>query len=539
METLKTDFLVIGSGIAGLTYALKTASALPEKHITIICKSEPKETNTKYAQGGIAISMKTAFDSPNKHIADTLKAGDGLCNKKVVEIVVKEGPGRLEELINTGVKFDLGRDGSFDLALEGGHSVNRIYHRRDYTGLEIERKLLAKVRKMENICIMDHATAIDLITDIHIPEKIKKNTCHGAFVLIEEKHKIIAVLSGITVLATGGIGQLFEHTTNSSIATGDGIAMAHRAHAKIKNMAFIQFHPTALFDKTASRDFLISEALRGFGATLRNIDGEAFMRNYDPAGDLATRDVVARAIKTEMVLSSSEFVYLDCTHIEKKDLVKHFPTILARCMTMGIDPSKNMIPVVPSAHFSCGGISTDLHGRTSLTNLYACGECAETGLHGANRLASNSLLEALVFAHRCFADSVKNIATAQRPESVKTPDVQFSTEQATFHLNDLAVTIKKIMSGSVGVITTDYIINEGINALKQLRMQITCQQNNKINSSRITINNMIDTAFLILQDSASRTHNAGAFYNTDRTVTGLKVLPVKPSTRTDKNPVPV
>lgn len=540
METLKTDFLVVGTGIAGLSYTLRTAQSLPGRHITLLCKSEPKETNTRYAQGGIAVSAGTKGDS-QQHISDTLKAGDGLCNEQVVALVVKEGPKRLRELIANGVRFDRNQAGDYDLAKEGGHSARRIYHRRDYTGLEIERRLLAKVRKLKNVRILAYASAIDLITDASLPahKKAGKTTCYGAYVLLEKRQKIVAVRSAMTVLAAGGAGQVFRHSTNSGVATGDGIAIAHRAGAEIKNMAFIQFHPTALYESNTGRDFLISEALRGFGAILRNSDGEAFMRHYDPAGDLATRDIVARAIKTELDKSQDACVYLDCRHISKKEMAKHFPTILSRCISLNIDPSKKMIPVVPSAHYCCGGIVTDLNGRTTVANLYACGECAETGLHGANRLASNSLLEALVFAHRCSSDSVKRITSVKPPYPVSTMSLSYIPEQESREANEYIRAIKQIMSGSAGILTTDKKIAEGLKSLKQVSAQLTYQRSKGINSLLNTANNMLETAILILQDSQKRTENAGVFYNTDRAVSSLSDLKIKAAIRTDKNPAPV
>lgn len=517
MQTIKSDFLVIGSGIAGLSYALKTAKSQPKGIITLICKSEPKESNTRYAQGGVAVSLNTKIDSPEKHIQDTLKAGDGLCNKKVVRLVIKEGPEQLQELIGYGVKFDQVKKDVYDLGIEGGHSVKRIYHRGDFTGLEIERKLLARVRKMKNIRILDHAFAIDLITNEHVPGKElnKRNTCYGAYVFLEKKKKIITVLSRITLLATGGVGQVFEHTTNAATATGDGVAMVKRANAKINNMAFIQFHPTALYEKDQSRDFLISEAVRGMGAILRNSDGERFMQYYDPAGDLATRDIVSRAIKSELEKSKAECVYLDCRHIPKKDFVKHFPTIIARCTTLGIDPFKKMIPVVPSAHYSCGGISTDAHGRTTLTNLYACGECAETGLHGANRLASNSLLEALVFANRCSIDSVKSISSVKFPVFAKGVKADYKLSGKEKEIERLIGELKHIMSASAGVVTDIEKIMKGIRLLGKIKNEVEKQFGHMVNPASLTLKNMLDTGLLILDDSVKRKVNAGVYFNED------------------------
>ena len=308
---MKTDFLVIGSGIAGLSYAIKVAKEFPKKKVVIICKTEAKETNTKYAQGGIAVFSDVLKDSPEKHINDTLKAGGKGCNKKVVEFVVREGPERLKELISYGVSFDKTKSHLFDLAKEGGHSANRILHKGDYTGLEIERKLLTEVRKTKNIQILQNTIAIDLITDEHLIVKPlpRMNTCYGVYVLKVKTGEIEKIISKITVLATGGVGQIFEHTTNSENATGDGIAMAYRAKAELKNMEFIQFHPTALYQSKTGTDFLISEAVRGFGAVLRNKKGEAFMQKYDLRKELATRDVVSRAIVSELKRQNEHHVF--------------------------------------------------------------------------------------------------------------------------------------------------------------------------------------------------------------------------------------
>ncbi|MBL7930288.1 MAG: L-aspartate oxidase [Bacteroidia bacterium] len=541
MQTIKTDFLVIGSGVAGLSYTLKTARALPGHTFTVICKSEPKESNTRYAQGGIAVSLKTEIDSPEKHIKDTLRAGDGLCDKKIVRMVVKEGPEQLRELIKNGVKFDRNRNGKFDLAMEGGHSASRIFHRADFTGLEIERKMLAKVRKMKNVKIMDHASAIDLITNEQIPgkEQNKKSTCYGAYVLLEKKKDVIALLSRITVLATGGVGQVFEHTTNASTATGDGIAMASRAGARIKHMAFIQFHPTALYEKNKSRNFLISEAVRGMGAILRNPDGNSFMEYYDPARDLATRDIVARAIHSELERSFTEFLYLDCRSISKKEFVKHFPTIVARCTTAGIDPSRQMIPVVPSAHYCCGGVSTDQHGRTSLKNLYACGECAETGLHGANRLASNSLLEALVFANRCSVDSVKRIDKIKNPGFVKKYALEYKPLLNEKELERFMSQSKKTMSRGVGLVTNVEKIVGGLKILNEIKKELEKKYGRVIHQKLLTLRNMLDTDLLILEDSVKRRKNAGVFFNENLDFNKINLIEVNKIKEVDNNLVRV
>lgn len=529
---MKTDFLVIGSGIAGLSFAIKTAKALPEKKVTIICKSIAKETNTKYAQGGIAVVNDLLNDSTDKHIQDTILTGGNLCNKKVVEFVVKEGPERLAELIQYGVHFDKTKEKEFDLAKEGGHGANRIFHKGDYTGLEIERKLLAEIRKTPNIILLTHTVAIDLITEKHLLPKKNSGlkTCYGAFVLLLKKQQIKTIRAKITVMATGGLGQVFEHTTNSKVATGDGIAMAYRANAKISNMEFIQFHPTALFETENGRNFLISEAVRGFGGILKTKDGHPFMKDYDPRKDLATRDVVSRAINTELKKDKSCFVYLDCRHISKKEFVKHFPTISTKCIGLGIDPAQTMIPVVPSAHYCCGGISTDFFGNTSVKNLYACGECALTGLHGSNRLASNSLLEALVFAHRCYLDSLQKINKIKWAGAIKELTFKYKNEREINSTESVKNTIKRTMNESVGIITNFTRLEEGIKKLEGLSRQNNSSGMGWVNLDTLQVRNILCTSLLILKSSKKRKENQGVFFNSDLT------LQIKQTIKGDINP---
>ena len=512
---LKTDFLVIGSGIAGLTYALKTAKTLPHKSITIICKTQPKETNTRYAQGGIAAVSNLNEDSAEKHIQDTLQAGGNLCNRKVVEIVVKEGPKRLAELISYGVNFDKTKFNSYDLAREGGHSCNRIFHKGDFTGLEVEKKLLAEVRKQANIKILDNTFAIDLITDRDLKTKKTEDpgqTCYGASVM-QVKGQVTTILAKITLLATGGAGQIFDQTTNSRIATGDGVAMAARAGANISNMEFIQFHPTALYQPGNHTNFLISEAVRGFGAVLKTTEGEAFMQRYDKRGDLATRDIVSRAIDIEIRKNNTPHVFLDCTRISKKEFRKHFPTITTRCVNMGINPEYKMIPIAPSAHYCCGGIDTDLFGNTSIANLYACGECANTGLHGSNRLASNSLLEALVFAHRAYKDSIKKLSfiISPKPSAIQKFHYMLNTENVD---KDMEL-VKHTMSESIGITTSDKQLKNGLKILTGLSKKYQFGRTAEINYHLLDLRNMIGTSLLILRSAMERTVNTGVFYNVD------------------------
>ena len=402
------DFLVVGSGIAGLSFALKAAQY---GKVLIVTKASEDESNTKYAQGGVAVVVDKEEDSFDKHIEDTLIAGDGLCDKAIVELVVKEGPARIDEIIKYGTSFDKNKQGVFDLAKEGGHSESRVLHYKDITGLEIERSLLQHIHNNPNIEILTHYFAVELITQHHIGVFVDKNSddieCYGIYALNTATNKVEKFLSKVTLMASGGAGHIYSNTTNPIIATGDGIAMAYRAKAKVRNMEFIQFHPTALYNPGEYPSFLISEAVRGFGGILKTRNEQEFMHLYDERGSLAPRDIVARAIDAEMKKSGDDFVYLDIRHRSKADILSHFPNIYAKCLSIGIDMTRDLIPVTPAAHYMCGGIMVDQNGKSSIHRLYACGECASTGLHGANRLASNSLLEAPVFAHRIFEDAIK------------------------------------------------------------------------------------------------------------------------------------
>jgi len=517
----QTDVLIIGSGIAGLSFAIKTAQRFPKYKITVVTKADESESNTKYAQGGIAVVLDSVTDSFEKHIEDTLRAGDDLSDRNVVEMVVNEAPERLQEIINWGADFDRNEAGEFDLGREGGHTENRIVHYKDITGWQIEKSLLKQVEKISNITMLSHHFAIDLITEHHFKYKISLPepgiTCYGAYVMDQHTARVEKYTSRITLLATGGAGQVYRTTTNPVIATGDGIAMAYRAKAKVRDMEFVQFHPTAFYSPGDNPAFLISEAVRGFGAYLRTKDGERFMFKYDERGELASRDIVSQAIDNELITRGDDVVYLDCRHLPKEEFLKHFPNIYEKCMSRGIDVTQQMIPVVPAAHYLCGGIDVDLYGRSSIVNLYACGECARTGLHGANRLASNSLLEALVYSHRCFLD------VEQKLESIvmDVPIPDWNAEGTVVPREQILIThtrkeLRDLMSDYVAIVRSNERLQR---AMK--RLDILYQENEKLYDESVLspqlceLRNLITIAYLITQQSIDQKENRGAFYNAD------------------------
>ncbi|MBL7684000.1 MAG: L-aspartate oxidase [Flavipsychrobacter sp.] len=518
---LKTDFLVIGSGIAGLTFAVKTARRFPDKTITILTKANTDETNTKYAQGGIAVVNDMEKDSFQKHIEDTLIAGDGLCNTEIVEIVVKEGPERVNEIIEWGARFDKDAEGDYMRGKEGGHSAFRILHHKDITGFEIERALVEEVKKYSNIQIHNHWFVLDLITQHHMGMLVTKSTpdidCYGVYALNTDNNKIEKILSKLTVLAAGGVGQVYRTTTNPKIATGDGIAMAYRAKARIENMEFIQFHPTALYEAGVSPSFLITEAVRGDGGILRNKHGEAFMASYDERADLAPRDVVARAIDNEMKRSGTEHVYLDCRHMDAHKFKEHFPNIYAKCKSIGIDVMEQMIPVAPAAHYCCGGIKTNQQGRTSIQNLYACGECASTGLHGANRLASNSLLEALVFAHRCAEDAAAVVDAVQYNEAIPDWNAEGTTDpQEMILITQSQKEVQQVMSDYVGIVRNDIRLQRAMSRMDLLHAETEdLYKTASVSPQLCEVRNLITTGYLIVKSAQFRKESRGLHYNTD------------------------
>ncbi len=519
---IQTDCLVIGSGIAGLTYALRMAYHSKDLHITVVTKDVKSESNTKYAQGGIATVHDLKIDSFEQHIQDTLIAGDGLCDETVVRMVVEEGPARLQELIDWGVQFDENKIGDFDLGKEGGHSQHRILHHKDITGYEIERALLVTVENTPNIEVLEQHYAIDFITEHHTQQPSSKDsgvvTCFGAYVLDKTNNKVKTIVSKITMIAAGGSGQAYATTTNPTIATGDGIGMAYRAKAVVEDLEFIQFHPTALYQNPQeSPAFLITEAVRGFGGRLKNQKGEYFMSKYDSREELASRDIVARAIDSEMKESGDAFVYLDCTHLDFDKFKVHFPNILEKCNSLGIDVRKASIPVVPANHYICGGIKVDLDGQTSVANLFACGECTSTGLHGANRLASNSLLEALVYSQRSYLKSKKSIGSiilnTVAPEW--NTDNTFESKE-NFLIRHERESVQKIMSDYVGIVRSNRRLKSAEKKLLFIYDEIEELYKESVLSLELCeLRNLITTAYLICQFSMKRKENRGGFFNRD------------------------
>ena len=517
----KTDFLVIGSGIAGLSFALKTAIAFKDATITIITKNEKNECNTKYAQGGISTVWDKTVDSFQQHTEDTLIAGDGICDEKVVKMVVKNAPDRLKELIEWGTQFDKTANGEYSLGREGGHSQDRILHHKDITGAEIERALIEQVEKAENITFLTYHYAIDLITEHQVKKKQTKRkekvTCFGAYVLDEKKNIVKTFSAKVTMLATGGNGQVYSTTTNPVVATGDGIAMAYRAKAEISDVEFIQFHPTALYNPGEYPAFLISEAVRGEGAILRDFYGERFMKKYDEREELASRDIVARAIDNELKKSGTPNVYLDCTHIDYKAFKKHFPNITEKCRSLGIDVRKDYIPVSPAQHYICGGVNVNKKAKTSLKNLYASGEVTRTGLHGANRLASNSLLEGLVFSHNAVENIKKRFHKIALPKNVPV----WNDSGVVKNMEKILIThdrneVKTIMSNYVGIVRSNERLLRAERRLKVLyEDNKRLYDHSELSTDLCELRNLITTAYLITQFSKNRKENRGGFYSAD------------------------
>ncbi|MDD6472955.1 MAG: L-aspartate oxidase [Bacteroidales bacterium] len=513
------DFLVIGSGIAGMSYALKVAH---KGKVALVCKTTLDEANTKFAQGGVASVTNLLVDDFNKHINDTMIAGDYISDRAAVEKVVREAPSQIQELVNWGVNFDKNENGDFDLHREGGHSEFRILHHADDTGAEIQRGLMEAVRKNPNITIYEHHFAVEIITQHHLGIRITRRTpdieCYGAYILNPQTQKIDTFLSKVTLIATGGTGAVYKTTTNPNIATGDGIAMVYRAKGKVKDMEFVQFHPTALYNPNETHPaYLITEAMRGYGGILRLPDGNEFMQKYDDRLSLAPRDIVARAIDNEMKIHAIDHVYLDVTHKNPEETRHHFPNIYAKCMSIGIDITKEYIPVVPCAHYMCGGIKVNLDAESSIKRLYAVGECSCTGLHGGNRLASNSLIEAVVYAEAAAKHSlgVVNDYTFNEKIPEWNDEGMMSNEEKVLISQDMKE-VNEIMSTYVGIVRSDLRLRRAWERLDLLYEETEdLFKRVKPNKEICELRNMINVGYLITRHALERKESRGLHFSID------------------------
>jgi len=513
----KVDFLVVGTGSAGLIYALKVAD---KGKVILLSKTSLEDTATSYAQGGIATVMY-APDNYEKHIEDTMVAGAGINDETIVRLAISESTERINELIEWGTQFDKEKSGKYALAREGGHSEYRILHHKDNTGFEIQRALSEKVKQHPNIEIWEQHFAIDLITQHHLGHDVERGRtdieCYGVYVLDQQTGEIKTILAKSTMLATGGMGNIYQTTTNPPFASGDGIAMAYRAKAFVDNLEFVQFHPTSLYNPGEKPSFLITEALRGSGAVLKTKKGTEFMQNYDPRGSLAPRDIVARAIDNEMKHSGDEYVYLDATHIDKKEILNHFPTIYAKCLSIGIDITKEMIPVVPAAHYACGGVKVDKDGHSSIKNLYASGEVACTGLHGANRLASNSLLEAAVFSHRAAQHVLEHFNNVDYATNVP----EWNAEGTVLNEEMILITqtrkeLQSIMTNYVGIVRSNLRLKRALDRLAIIYRETEDLFDKSILSEDICeLRNMINVSYLVIRFAMQRKESIGLHYNVD------------------------
>lgn len=516
--TYEYDYLVIGGGIAGMSFALKVAKSA---RVALICKTTLDEANTALAQGGVASVTNLAVDNFDKHFEDTMIAGDFLSDPVAVRKVVEEAPGQIRELINWGVDFDRRDDGDFDLHREGGHSEFRILHHADNTGYEIQQSLIRRLRENPNIDIFEHHFAIEIITQHHLGKIVTRRTpditCYGAYVLNEDSSTVDTFLAKVTTMATGGVGAVYLTTTNPLVATGDGIAMVYRAKGTVKDMEFIQFHPTALFHPGDRPSFLITEAMRGYGAVLRNLKGEEFMHKYDPRLSLAPRDIVARAIDSEMKQFGDDHVYLDVTHKDPDETRHHFPNIYRKCLSLGIDITKDYIPVAPAAHYLCGGIKVDYNGESSIKRLYAVGECSCTGLHGGNRLASNSLIEAVV-----YADAAARHASQMIDHYAFRTDVPAWNDEGTRHPEEMVLItqsikeVNQIMGTYVGIVRSNLRLDRAWN-----RLDILYEETEKLfkcsKASReiCELRNIINVGYLIMRQAKERKESRGLHYTLD------------------------
>ncbi len=514
----KYDYLVIGSGIAGMSFALKVAKT---GKVALVCKTTLDEANTALAQGGVASVTNTLVDNFDKHIKDTMIAGDWLSDRAAVEKVVTEAPSQIQELIRWGVDFDKNENGEFDLHREGGHSEFRILHHQDNTGFEIQESLIKAVRTNPNIDVYERHFAVEICTQHHLGKIVTRRTpditCYGAYVLDEESGRVDTFLSKVTLMATGGCGAVYRTTTNPLVATGDGIAMVYRAKGTVQDMEFVQFHPTALYHPGDRPSFLITEAMRGYGAVLRTLDGKEFMHKYDERLSLAPRDIVARAIDNEMKMRGDDHVYLDVTHKDPEETKHHFPNIYKKCLSLGIDITKDYIPVAPAAHYLCGGIKVDLNACSSIQRLYAVGECSCTGLHGGNRLASNSLIEAVVYADAAAKHSMAHIGEYSYRE-----DIPEWNDEGTQHPEEMVLItqsekeVGQIMGTYVGIVRSNLRLDRAWN-----RLDILYEETEKLfKSSKVSrkiceLRNIINVGYLIMRQAKERHESRGLHYTID------------------------
>jgi len=514
----KYDFLVIGSGIAGMSFALKVAG---KGSVALICKSGLEEANTYFAQGGIASVTNLIADNFDKHIEDTIVAGDYLNDRTAVEKVVRQAPEQIEELIQWGVDFDKDEKGDFDLHREGGHSEFRILHHKDRTGAEIQDSLIRMVQSHPNIFVYENHFAIEILTQHHLGLIVTRQTpciqCFGAYVMDINTGKIDTFLSKVTMMATGGVGAVYHTTTNPLVATGDGIAMVYRAKGTVKDMEFVQFHPTAFYHPGDRPSFLITEAMRGYGAVLRTQDGNEFMHKYDKRLELAPRDIVARAIDNEMKNRGDDYVYLDVTHKDAENTKQHFPTIYQKCLSLGVDITKDYIPVAPAAHYLCGGIKVDLDARTSIQRLYAAGECSCTGLHGGNRLASNSLTEAIVYADAAATHSLNEIDRFDFQNNIpEWDDKGTSSPEEMVLITQSVKEVGQIMSTYVGIVRSDLRLKRAWVRLDILYEETESLFKRSIASKDICeLRNMINAGYLIMRQAIERKESRGLHYTLD------------------------
>ena len=517
----KFDFLVIGSGVAGMSYALQVAGAGKGK-VALVCKTSIDEANTAKAQGGVASVTNLETDNFEKHIHDTMVAGDYISDPAAVKQVVENAPAGIERLVNWGVNFDRKEDGTFDLHREGGHSEFRILHHADDSGFEIQRGLIAAVRNNPNITVLENHFAVEIITQHHLGVEVTRRTpdieCYGAYILDPDTGKVDTFLSKVTLLATGGIGAIYSSTTNPDIATGDGIAMAYRAKATVKDMEFVQFHPTALYHHGETHPaYLITEAMRGYGGILRLPNGEEFMQKYDKRLSLAPRDIVARAIDKEMKIHGLDHVCLDVTHKNAEETRHHFPNIYQKCLSIGIDITKEYIPVCPCAHYLCGGILVDLHAESSIHRLYAVGECSCTGLHGGNRLASNSLIEAVVYADAAAKHTLEVVDQYDFNTAVPewNDEGTMTNEEKVLIKQDMRE-VGQTMSNYVGIVRSNLRLRRAWTRLDILYEE-TEELFKRVKATRdiCELRNAINVGYLVTRQAIERKESRGLHYTID------------------------